>query len=204
MTSRTPQLQAKRDRNDLLTGIAVGAIVVGILVNDSIQRLLDLFAVPGSITVTTRVPAQEITAAVGGGVPATAEMVTLTASGVNVISVASLVIAIVLRALCLISVAVFAVIVCLRLLRGIVFDRVNTGLTFTISILLLLAGLGPHFFETMGLNGVFAALGGDFSDGRWLLFRDGIPLYIASVAAGVLVIFFRRGAALQREIEGLV
>ncbi|MGM7698792.1 hypothetical protein [Microbacterium sp. A84] len=204
MTSRTPQLQAKRDRNDLLTGIAVGAIVVGILVNDSIQRLVDLFAVPGSITVTTRVPAQEITAAVGGGVPATAEMVTLTASGVNVISVASLVIAIVLRALCLISVAVFAVIVCLRLLRGIVFDRVNTGLTFTISILLLLAGLGPHFFETMGFNGVFVALGGDFSDGRWLLFRDGIPLYIASVAVGVLVIVFRRGAAMQREIEGLV
>lgn len=202
--TKDPELQAKRDRNDLVTGIAVGAIVVGILVNDGIQRMLDLFAVPDAVTVTTRVPAQEITAAVGGGVPATAEIVTLTASGVNAISVASFVIAIILRAACLITVAVIAVIVCLRLLRGIVFDRVSTGLTFAISMLLLVAGLAPHFFETMGFNGVFAALDGDFSDGRWLLFRDGIPLYIAAVAVGVLVIVVRRGDVLQRETEGLV
>jgi hypothetical protein len=37
-----------------------------------------------------------------------------------------------------------------------------------------------------------------------LLFTDGIPLFIAAIAVGVLVIVFRRGSALQRETEGLV
>lgn len=204
MMAKDPQLQARRDRNDLLTGIVVGAIVVGFLAYDGIRRVTELFVVPDAVTVTTRVAAQEIIAAIGDGAPATAEIVTLAASGVNGISVASFVIAIVLRAACLIAVAVIAVIVCLRLLRGIVFDRVNSGMMFAVSMLLLVAAVVPHFFETMGFNGVFAALGEDFSDARWLFFRDVVPLFIAAMAMGVLVIVFRRGSALQRETEGLV
>ena len=192
------------DRNDLNTAIAVGALVIGWLVYDSIRRIADLFATSGAVTVTTRVPAQEVTAAIGDGAPATVDVATLVATDVNLVSVICLVLAIVLRAACLITAAVLGVIVCRRLMRGILFDRTNTRLTFTMSIALLIAGLAGPWFENMGLNGVFAALGGEFDGQRWLLFADGIPLFVASIAVGVLVIVFRRGSALQKDTEGLV
>lgn len=196
--------QAKADRNDLLTAITVGALVIGVLVYDGVQRLVDLFGTPGAITVTTHVPTQQITAAIGDGTAATVGSATLVVEGVNVISVICLVLAIALCALCLIAVAALGVVLCGRLLRGVVFDQVNARLTFAMSMGLLAAGLVGPWFENMGLNGVFAALGGDYGDGRWLLFRDGIPLFVAAIAVGVLVIVFRRGARLQKETEGLV
>lgn len=196
--------QAKADRNDLLSAMIVGALAIGVLVYDGARRLLELFSTAGAVTVTTPVPTQPITAAIGQGAAATTDVATLVVDGVNVISVVSLVLAIALRAVCLIAVAVLAVIVCQRLLRGVVFDQVNSRLTFAMSIGLIAAGLVGPWFENMGLNGVFAALGGDFGDARWLLFRDGMPLFVAAIAVGVLVIVFRRGARLQKETEGLV
>ena len=88
------------------------------------------------------------------------------------------------------------------LVTGVIVGAV--AVSVAVSMSLMLAGLLGPWFENMGLNGVFAALGGDFGDGRWLLFRDGIPLYIAAIAVGVLVIVFRRGADLQKDTEGLV
>lgn len=195
--------QMKADRSDLNAAIIVGALVIGWLVYDSIRRIGDLFATAGAVTVTTRVPSQDMTVPIGTGAPATIDSATLVVADVNAISVGSLVVAIALPALCLISVAALGVIVCLRLMRGVVFDRVNTGLTFAASMGLLAAGVISHWFENMGLNGVFAALGGEFDD-QWLLLADEIPLFISAIAVGVLVIVFRRGSALQRETEGLV
>lgn len=204
MNSKGMTKRAKSDRNDLNTAIAVGVLVVGWLMFDCVSEVVHLFANAGAVTVTTRVPAQEITAAIGAGAPATVESATLVVADVSGISIVSLVMAIVLRALCLVAVAVLGVIVCGRLMRGIVFDRANTRLTFTMSIGLLAAGLVGPWFENMGLNGVFAALGGEFDEQRWLLFADGVPLFVAAIAVGVLVIVFRRGSALQRDTEGLV
>lgn len=195
--------QTKTDRNDLNTAIVVGALVIGWLLYDSIQRVAGLFAAPGAVTVSTRVPTQEVTVAIGDGMPATLDVATLVASDVNLVSVICLVLAIVLRAACLIAAAVLGVIVCRRLMRGILFGRTNTRMTFAMSIALLTAGLGATWFENMGLNGVFAALG-DVFDNQWLLFSDAIPLFVASIAVGVLVIVFRRGSALQKDTEGLV
>lgn len=196
--------KVKADRNDLNTAIVVGALVVGWLLYDGIRQIVEMFADPGAVTVTTRVPAQEITAAIGAGAPATVDSATLVVADVNAISIGSLVLAIALRGLCLITVAVLAVILCRRLMRGILFDRANTRLTFVMSLALLAAGLVGPWFENMGLNGVFAALGGEFGDQRWLLFTDGVPLFVAAIAVGVLVIVFRRGVALQKDAEGLV
>jgi hypothetical protein len=196
--------QIKSERNDLNAAVVVGALVVGWLLYDGIRRIAELFSTAGALTVTTRVPEQEITAAIGGGVPAVVDSATLVATDVNLVSVVCLVIAIALRAVCLTAAAVLGVIVCRRLMRGILFDRVNTRLTFTMSMALIAGGLVGPWFENLGLNGVFAALGGEFDGHRWLLFTDGIPLFIAAIAVGVLVIVFRRGSALQRETEGLV
>jgi len=195
--------QVRADRNDLNTAVVVGALVIAWLLNDGIRRIIDLFATPGSVTLTARIPPQEITAMIGAGAPATVDSATLVVADVNALSVGSLVLAIALSALCLIAVAVLGVIVCRRLMRGIVFDRANTGLAFGMSMCLLAAGLVRPWFENMGLNGVFAALGGEYDD-QWLLFSEGIPLFVAAIAVGVLVIVFRRGAALQKDAEGLI
>ncbi|MGO2933338.1 hypothetical protein [Microbacterium sp.] len=204
MNGKDAAKQARADRNDFNVAIAVGALVIGWLLFDSIRGIAGLFATAGSVTVTTRIPAQEITAAIGEGAPAIVETATLMAADVSAISVVSLVLAIALRALCLIAVAVLGVIVCRRLMRGILFDRANTRLTFVMSMGLLAAGLVGPWFENMGLNGVFAALGGEFDEQHWLLFADGIPLFVAAIAVGVLAIVFRRGASLQKDAEGLV
>lgn len=196
--------QAKADKNDLLTAIAVGALVIGVLIYDSVQRLGTLFGTAGAVTVTAPVPSQTITAGIGEGAPATTDLATLVIDDVNAISVICLVLAIVLRGLCLIGVAALGVVLCRRLLGGVVFDQLNPRLTLIMSMGLLAAGLAGPWFESMGLNGVFAALGGDFGDARWLLFRDGIPLFVAAIAVGVLVIVFRRGTRLEKETEGLV
>ncbi|WP_223622497.1 hypothetical protein [Microbacterium sp. EST19A] len=196
--------QAKADKNDLLTAIVVGALVIGVLIYDSVQRLGALFGTAGAVTVTAPIPSQTITATIGDGAPATTDMATLVVGDVNLISVICLVLAIVLRGLCLIGVAALGVVLCRRLLGGVVFDQLNARLTLIMSMGLLAAGLAGPWFENMGLNGVFAALGGDFEDARWLLFRDGIPLFVAAIAVGVLVIVFRRGTRLEKETEGLV
>lgn len=193
----------KSERDDLNTGIIVGALVVAWLLYDGVRRIADLFATAGAVTVSTRVPAQEVTVSVGSGAPAVVDSATLVVADVNAVSVGSLVLAIALPALCLIAVAVLGVMVCRRLMRGILFDRVNTRLTFAMSMGLLAAGLVGPWFENMGLNGVFAALGGDFND-QWLLLADEIPLFVAAIAVGVLVIVFRRGTDLQKDTEGLV
>lgn len=195
--------KVKSDRDDLNTGIIVGALVVAWLLYDGVRRIADLFATTGAVTVSTRVPAQEVTAAIGEGASATIDSATLVVADVNAISIGSLVLAIGLPALCLIAVAALGVIVCRRLMRGILFDRANTRLTFAMSMGLLATGLLGPWFENMGLNGVFAALGGDFDD-QWLLLADEIPLFVAAIAVGVLVIVFRRGTDLQKDAEGLV
>jgi hypothetical protein len=195
--------QAVVDRNDLNTAIVVGAMVVAWLVYDGIRGVTGLFATPDAVTVATRVPSFTGTAPIGDGAEATVVTAILAVPDVSPISVGSLVIAVVLKALLLVGVTVLGVIVCRRLMRGIVFDRANTMLSFWMSMGLLAAGLAPTFFENMGLNGVFAALDGEF-DEQWALFLDGAPLFIAAIAVGVLVIVFRRGAALEKDAEGLV
>lgn len=201
---KDPITQAKADRNDLLTAIIVGALIIGGLLYDGIRRISELFGTPDAVTVTTPVPTQQITAAIGAGTAATVDTATLVVEGVNTLSVVSLVLAIALRALCLMAVAALGIVVCRRLLRGVVFDRLNTRLTFLMSGGLLVATLIGPWLETLGLNGVFAAAGGEFNDARWLLFRDGTPLFVAAIAVGVLVIVFRRGTRLAQETEGLV
>ncbi|WP_194420567.1 hypothetical protein [Microbacterium abyssi] len=203
MRTREPGLQARRDRNDLLTGVIVGALAIGFLLFRGVNAVVSLFAAPGAITVESPLPAQEVTTRLGNGATATITSGTLVVADVSTISVVSLVVAIILSTIGLVAAAALGVATCIRLLRGHVFDQVNVRLLFALSMSLLLAWVGDVWFRNMGLNGVFAALGDEFR-GQTALNLDGVSLFVAAIAVGVLVIVFRRGAALQRETEGLV
>lgn len=203
MMAKDPQKQAKRDKDDLVSAIVVGALVIGLLLYTGIRHMVTLFSAPGAITVEAPLGGQPITANIGTGAEATVSSATLVVQNVNVISIGSLVLAVALSTACLIAATVLSVLVCRRLLKGVIFDRTNTNLTAAVSMCLLAAGLVGPWFENMGLNGVFAALNGEF-DGQWQLFFDRAPLFVAAITAGVLVIVFQRGATLQKDAEGLV
>ncbi|GEK86711.1 hypothetical protein [Microbacterium aerolatum] len=203
MAVRDPALQTKRDRGDLATAIGVGALAIGFLLFDGVRQITELFSAPDAVTVRAPASAQTITADIADGVPASTDIVILSVEDVNVVSIVSLLLGVVISTLGLIATAVFATLVCRRLLRNVVFDRVNTRLAFAASVGLLVAGLGGMWFHNMGLNGVFAAIGGEF-DGQTALLMDAIPTLIAAFAVGVLVIVFRRGSVLQKDTEGLV
>lgn len=200
---RTPELQARRDRSDLLTGIIVGALVIAFLLVRGTNALVSLFATPGAVTVDAPLPAQVISTRLGDGAAATITSGTVVVADVNTVSVICLVLAIVLSTLGLVAAAVLGVSSCIRMLRGRVFDQVNVRLLFSLSLSLLIAWAGEYWFRIMGLNGVFAALDDEFR-AQTELTLAGISLVVAAVAVGVLVIVFRRGVALQRDAEGLV
>lgn len=203
MMARTPELQARRDRSDLVTGIIVGALVIAFLLFRGANAVASLFATPGAVTVDAPIPAQVISTGLGEGAEATITSGTLVVADVSTISVVCLVLAIVLSTLGLVAAAALGVWSCIRMLRGRVFDQVNVRLLFGLSMSLLIAWAGEYWFRNMGLNGVFAALDDEFR-GQTELNLAGISLAVAAIAVGVLVLVFRRGAALQKDAEGLV
>lgn len=203
MMARTPELQARRDRSDLVTGVIVGALAIAFLVFRGANAVVSLFATPGAVTVDAPIPAQVVTTGLGEGTGATITSGILVVADVNAVSVICLVLAIVLSTLGLVAAAALGAASCIRMLRGRVFDQVNVRLLFALSMSLLLAWAGEYWFWHMGLNGVFAALDDEFR-GQTELNLTGVPLVVAAIAVGVLVIVLRRGVALQKDSEGLV
>lgn len=193
----------RSDRDDLIWSVLVAALLIGLLVFRAVSDLIHLFSTPGAVTVDAPIPAQEITAQIGGGAAAIVSEGALVVNGVNTVSVVSLVLAIVLTAVAFIAASALALTACLRLLRGHLFDRTNVRLLFWLSMSLLAAWLCNDAFQVMGLNGVFAALDGEFTGQAAIAFSD-VGTLIAAIGVGVLVIIFRRGAALECETEGLV
>jgi hypothetical protein len=203
MMARTPELQARRDRSDFFTGIIVGALVIAFLLFRGTNAVVSLFSTPGAVTVDVPLPAQVVSTRLGDGTEATITSGTLVVTDVNTVSMICLVLAIVLSTLGLVAAATLGVSSCIRMLRGKVFDQVNVRLLFSLSLSLLIAWAGEYWFRYMGLNGVLAALDDDFR-GQSAPTLEGISLAVAAVSVGVLVIVFRRGAALQKDAEGLV
>ncbi|WP_300267744.1 hypothetical protein [Microbacterium sp.] len=190
-------------QHDLLYGVGWALIASGFVLYDSIRRILELFSTPGAISARSPLPPQQIEAGVGSGVSAVMDSAVLIVPGVNTVSIVCLVLSIALGAVGLIGAAVLVAALCVRLLRGSVFDRINIRLLAAISLSLTGAALCTMAFRTMGLNGVFAAVGGSFDEQRQLFFEQ-LPLFGVAFAVAVLIVVFRRGALLQKETEGLV
>ncbi len=203
MMTRTPELQARRDRGDLWTAVVVGTLVAAGIAAIAIREIRGLFGVPGTVTATVPVDPQTVPLSVGTGIAGTITSAEVSVADVSPVAIACLVIAVVLTAVGLIAATALGSLVCVRMLRGSVFSRQNTRALFAISMLLLAAPLAGSFFSNMGLNGLFTSLGEEY-DGQWAATLALAPWFLAAIAVGVLVIVFRRGEHLQRETEGLV
>lgn len=134
------------------------------------------------------------------------------ATGVNGVSIAAIVAAIALWALAAVSVIGAVTLVAWNFLRGRFFVAGNARAFDVIGWTLVLAPMAIVMLETMGRNGVTAALGlGDGEPVHPIEFWAVAPIFATGVTVGLIAVAFRRGIRLQqekvvleKETEGLV
>jgi hypothetical protein len=204
MTTPSSSL-TRRDRSDLWATLIVAAVAGASVITLAVRRLLAMFAEAGATTVDMPAQASGVAfpVAEGADVTGTITRATVAVPDLPAIVIGSFVLDIVVTAAGYLAVIVLAVILCVRFMRGRFFERGASRLLATISIVLVATPIAGVFFRNMGLNGTYAALGGDF-DGMSELFWEAAPVYLAAMAVGALAIAFRQGERLRRETEGLV
>lgn len=191
------------DRSDLWsTGIfaALSALAVVVI---AVWRLVELFSAPGGLTVTAPVVAGDEPVAVGASA-GQATSLRFFAPGVNVVSVACLVLEIVLVAGGFLAVIALAVLVVRRAARDRAFARGTSRLVMAIALVLLGVSVAAVFLRIVGLNGAFAAVDAFDRFDQQAVNLAAFPIYIAAAAVASLGLTFRRGERLQKETEGLV
>lgn len=134
------------------------------------------------------------------------------ATDVNTVSVAAIIAAIGLWALAALLVIGSVTLVAWNFLRGRFFVRGNARAFDVIGWTLVAAPILIVMLETMGRNGVTAALGiGDGEPVHPIEFWSVAPIFATGVTVGLIAVAFRRGIrlqheklALEKETEGLV
>lgn len=134
------------------------------------------------------------------------------ATGVNGVSIAAIVAAIALWALAAVAVIGAVTLVAWNFLRGRFFVAGNARAFDVIGWTLVLAPMAIVMLETMGRNGVTAALSlGDGEPVHPIEFWAVAPIFATGVTVGLIAVAFRRGIRLQqekvvleKETEGLV
>ncbi len=134
------------------------------------------------------------------------------ATGVNGVSIAAIVAAIALWALAAVAVIGAVTLVAWNFLRERFFVAGNARAFDVIGWTLVLAPMAIVMLETMGRNGVTAALGlGDGEPVHPIEFWAVAPIFATGVTVGLIAVAFRRGIRLQqekvvleKETEGLV
>ena len=134
------------------------------------------------------------------------------ATDVNAVSVVAIIAAIALWALAAAAVVAAVTLVAWNFLRGRFFVTGNARAFDVIGWTLVLAPIAIVMLETMGRNGVTAALGiGGGEPVHPIEFWTIAPVFAIGVTVGLVAVAFRRGIRLhgenrelERETEGLV
>ncbi|MEV8172689.1 hypothetical protein [Microbacterium sp. NPDC077486] len=204
----------RSERADAITVIlyAVAALVtVGIA---TVLRVGSTFRDDG-IAWTLPIDEQPISATTDSGqisIEGIAQEAMVFATGVNSVSIAAIVAAIALWALAAVAVIGAVTLVAWNFLRGRFFVPGNARAFDVIGWTLVLAPMAIVMLETMGRNGVTAALGlGDGEPVHPIEFWAIAPIFATGVTVGLIAVAFRRGIRLQqekvvleKETEGLV
>ena len=206
MVSLSPTRYTRNERADLWAAVIVGAIAAVAVVVIAAIRVAGLFT-PEGISVAVPIAGVSAELPLGPGGAPVAGAVTearLVVGDVDALSISSLVGAIVVSAVAYLLTIGFTVKLSINLMRGRAFSRQNSRLVYGISIVVMAGALASTLLEIMGLNGVYAALGGPEFDGHIALYWANWPIYLAAIGLGILAIAFRVGERLQRDAEGLV
>lgn len=204
----------RSERADAITVIlyaAAALVTVGIA---TVLRVGSTFR-DDAIAWTLPIDEQPISATTDSGqisIEGIAQEAMVFATGVNSVSIAAIVAAIALWALAAVAVIGAVTLVAWNFLRGRFFVPGNARAFDVIGWTLVLAPMAIVMLETMGRNGVTAALGlGDGEPVHPIEFWAIAPIFATGVTVGLIAVAFRRGIRLQqekvvleKETEGLV
>ncbi|AVL98236.1 MULTISPECIES: hypothetical protein [Microbacterium] len=204
----------RSERADAITVIlyaAAALVTVGIA---TVLRVGSTFRDDG-IAWSLPIDEQPISATTDSGqisIEGIAQEAMVFATGVNGVSIAAIVAAIALWALAAVAVIGAVTLVAWNFLRGRFFVAGNARAFDVIGWTLVLAPMAIVMLETMGRNGVTAALGlGDGEPVHPIEFWAIAPIFATGVTVGLIAVAFRRGIRLQqekvvleKETEGLV
>lgn len=204
----------RSERADAITVILYAAAALVIVVIATVLRALSTFRDQG-VAWSIPIDEQPISATVDSGsmsLDGIAQEAVVFATDVNAVSVMAIVAAIALWALAATAVVAGVTLVAWNFLRGRFFVTGNARAFDTIGWTLVLAPIAIVMLETMGRNGVTAALGiGDGEPVHPIEFWTIAPVFAIGVTVGLIAVAFRRGIRLQgekqelqRETEGLV
>lgn len=215
MTTTSTTAKATRSETaDAITVILYAAAALVTVAFATILRVASTFRETG-IAWTIPIDQQPISATTDSGaisIEGYADEAMIIATDVNAVSVAAIITAITLWALAAALVIASVTLVAWNFLRGRFFVRGNVRAFNAIGWTLVGAPILIVMLETMGRNGVTAALGlGDGEPVHPLEFWTIAPFFATGVTVGLIAVAFRRGirlqqekAALEKETEGLV
>lgn len=199
---------AVKERRDVATVMGVGVLAFAVTVYAGIQRALQTFGSPRGIAWNLAVDETPARVEVGSGTGAVDVVVRdglVYSSDVAPVSVAMIVVSLVASVL-----TAFVVIACVLYLarcalRGDVFSSGTVRVWDVVGWALVGGGALMLFGDTLGGNGVLAAVGLQDADvepsvGFWGF----APMWAIAVACGLMGIAFRRGLRMQKDTEGLV
>lgn len=194
----------RSDRADLWTVIVLGALVAGFAAFHAITRIAGILPNAGVEVLAPFVDTQAPLPIGPNGamVDVSIDQAALTVSGMPAIVVTSLVLAVVIDALTVLTIVACGMVLCRNLMAGKAFSRTNTRLLITASVVLVAGTAIGSLFETMGVNGAFATVSDKTFD-NVVATVNFVPYFVASGLA-VIALAFKTGERLQRETEGLV
>lgn len=215
MTATNTTTRATRSETaDAITVILYAAAALVTVAFATILRVASTFRETG-IAWTIPIDQQPISATTDSGaisIEGFADEAMVIASGVDTMSAVAIIAAIALWALAALLVIASVTLVAWNFLRGRFFVRANVRAFNVIGWTLVGAPILIVILETMGRNGVTAALGlGEGEPVHPIEFWTIAPFFATGVTVGLVAVAFRRGirlqhekAALEKETEGLV
>ena len=202
-TTTTPTRSERADAITVMLYAAVALVAVGVA---TVLRVLNTFR-DGAIAWSITIDEQPIAATIDSGafsVEGVAQEATVIASDVNAVSTAAIIAAIALWALAALAIIAAVSVVAWNFLRGAFFVRGNARAFDVIGWTLVGAPVVIVLLETMGRNGVTAALGlGAGEPTHPIEFWAIAPIFAVGVTVGLIAVAFRRGVRMQREKEAL-
>ncbi|SFN71571.1 hypothetical protein [Mycetocola miduiensis] len=194
----------RSDRADLWTVIVVGAVVAAATIGFAVVRLSGIL--PNS-AVEVLVPFVDTPASVpigpdGALVPVAIDQGVLTVSNLSGFVIASLALAVLIDALMVLTIVACLGLLCRNLMRGRAFSRTNRRLVITTSVAIVVGTALGGLFQTIGVNGAFAAVG--YSGYDSVVGTASLAPYFVATALAAVALAFKAGERLQREAEGLV
>jgi hypothetical protein len=204
--STTATAPTRSERADAITVILYAAAALVIVGVATALRVLDTFR-EGGIAWSIPIDETPVEATADAGtvpVEGVAQQVLVLAADANAVSTAAIVAAIALWALAALAIIGAVMIVAWNFLRGRFFVRGNARAFDVIGWTLVLAPITIVMLETMGRNGVTAALGmGAGEPVHPIEFWSIAPIFATGVTVGLIAVAFRRGVRVQQERDAL-